>query len=148
MFIGYQVFGFLGDKIGRKKSIAISLVLCVIAIPIYVFVQHGTFLFWWGSVVGFAMSGPFGVVGAYFSELFPENIRALAGGFCFNMGRFGSVLAPMTVGMLGQVYGLEVDIGITAILFAICGIILKFMPETYEGTEPVPVAASQDTLAD
>ena len=54
----------------------------------------------------------------------------------------------MTVGMLGQVYGLEVDIGITAILFAICGIILKFMPETYEGTEPVPVAASQDTLAD
>ena len=64
------------------------------------------------------------------------------------MGRFGSVLAPMTVGMLGQVYGLEVDIGITAILFAICGIILKFMPETYEGTEPVPVAASQDTLAD
>ena len=148
MFIGYQVFGFLGDKIGRKKSIAISLVLCVIAIPIYVFVQHGTFLFWWGSVVGFAMSGPFGVVGAYFSELFPENIRALAGGFCFNMGLFGSVLAPMTVGMLGQVYGLEVDIGITAILFAICGIILKFMPETYEGTEPVPVAASQDTLAD
>lgn len=134
MFVGYQVFGYLGDKIGRKKSIMISIVLCVVAIPLYVFISDGNFLFWWGAVVGFSMSGPFGVVGAYFSELFPEHIRALAGGFCFNMGRFGSVLAPLTVGVLGQVYGLEFGIGITAVMFGLCGVVLAFMPETYAGT--------------
>lgn len=131
MFVGYQVFGFLGDKIGRKKSILLSIILCVIAIPLYVFIQNGQFLFWWGAVVGFAMSGPFGVVGAYFSELFPEKIRALAGGFCFNMGRVGAILMPFTVGALGQIYGLEFGIGITAVMFGCCGIVLCFMPETF-----------------
>lgn len=133
MFIGYQVFGFLGDKIGRKRSILISIVLCVIAIPLYVFIQNGQFLFWWGAVVGFAMSGPFGVVGAYFSELFPEKIRALAGGFCFNMGRVGGIIMPFTVGALGQMYGLEFGIGITAVMFGCCGVVLCFMPETFRG---------------
>lgn len=144
MFIGYQVFGLLGDKIGRKKSILLSIVLCVIAIPLYVFVHNGQFLFWWGAVVGFAMSGPFGVVGAYFSELFPEKIRALAGGFCFNMGRVGSIITPFTVGALGQVYGLEVGIGITAVMFALCGVVLLFMPETFHSGNTVALRTQSE----
>lgn len=79
------------------------------------------------------MSGPFGVVGAYFSELFPEKIRALAGGFCFNMGRVGAIIMPFTVGALGQMYGLEFGIGITAVMFGCCGVVLCFMPETFRG---------------
>jgi MFS family permease len=88
------------------------------------------FLFWWGTVVGFGFGAGFGVVGAYFAELFPEQIRALAGGFCFNVGRIGAVIAPFTVGVLGQTYGLKVGLMVASATFILGAAILCFMPET------------------
>ena len=134
MFIGYQVHGYLGDKIGRKKSIMLGFIWCVISIPVFITVQNADFLFWWGILVGYGYGGPNAVVGTYYAELFPENIRALAGGFCFNVGRIGAVAAPFTVGVLGKSYGLSVGL-ITASCMSLCAVIvLLFLPETLKKT--------------
>jgi MFS family permease len=130
MFIGYQCHGYLGDRYGRKKSIMIGFLVCVISIPVYIIVQNGTFLFWWGMVVGYGYGGPLGVVGAYYAELFPENIRALTGGFCFNVGRIGAVVAPFTVGVLGKMYGLNVGLIVASCMSLIGIFVLMFLPET------------------
>jgi MFS family permease len=130
MFFGYQFFGYLGDKYGRRKSLMCAFLVCVISIPLYIVVDNGTFLFWWGMIVGFGYGGPFGVVGAYFAELFPEDVRALAGGFCFNVGRIGAVLAPFTVGVLGKMYGLNVGLIIASCMSVVGLIVLLFIPET------------------
>ena len=130
MFFGYQVFGYLGDQIGRKRSIMWSSITCAVAIPIYIVIANGLVMFWWGMVVGFGFGGVFGVMGAYFAELFPENIRALAGGFCFNVGRIGAVIAPFTVGVLGQTYGLRVGLTVASSTFVLGLVILVLLPET------------------
>ncbi len=130
MFIGYQFFGYLGDQIGRKRSIMWSSITCAVAIPIYIVIANGLVMFWWGTVVGFGFGGVFGVMGAYFAELFPENIRALAGGFCFNVGRIGAVIAPFTVGVLGQMYGLRVGLTVASSTFVLGLAILVLLPET------------------
>ena len=130
MFFGYQFFGYLGDRLGRKKALMFSFLTCIISIPVYILISNGIFLFWWGMVVGFGYGGPFGIVGAFFAELFPENIRALAGGFCFNVGRIGAVVAPFTVGVLGKMYGLEMGL-LTASCMSVIGLfVLLFLPET------------------
>lgn len=130
MFFGYQFFGFLGDQLGRKKAMLTALAWCAISIPVYIVVQDANFLFWWGMVVGFGYGGPFGLCGSFFAELFPDNIRALAGGFCWNVGRIGAVLAPFTIGVLGKIYGLHVAL-VLASCMSLLGFCVTFLlPET------------------
>lgn len=135
MFIGYQFFGYLGDKIGRKKALACSFLTDVVAIPVYLMIENGMFLFWWGLLVGMGFGGLFGVTGAFFAELFPQRIRALAGGFCYNVGRFGAIIAPFTVGVIGQTYGLRVGLLVACGVFLIGVLILSMLPETFRSKE-------------
>lgn len=130
MFAGYQLLAYLGDKIGRKKALVIAILIGVVSIPIYLVVSHNSFLFWWGMVVDFSFGGCFGLAGAYYSELFPENVRALAGGFAFNVGRLGAVIAPYTVGLIAQQYGLHVGLIVAPVVLALGLIALAFLPET------------------
>ncbi|MCG6535205.1 MAG: MFS transporter, partial [Syntrophales bacterium LBB04] len=87
MFLGFQFFGMLSDWIGRRRAMIASFVAVAAAVAVYIVVRHPMFLFWWGIVVGFGLCGSGGVLGAYYAELFPERVRAYAGGFCWNMGR-------------------------------------------------------------
>jgi MFS family permease len=78
-----------------------------------------------------SFGGVFGLFGAYFAELFPEKIRAMGGGFAFNVGRgFGAVVTPFTIGLMAKTYGLGFGIGACSIVFFAGVVTLYFMPET------------------
>jgi MFS family permease len=81
--------------------------------------------------MGLSFGGVFGLFGAYFAELFPEKIRAMGGGFAFNVGRgFGAVVTPFTIGAMAKTYGLGFGIGACSIVFFVGVITLYLMPET------------------
>jgi MFS family permease len=130
MFIGYQLFGNLADRIGRRRTIMICFAINCLTIPMYLLAQNLTFLFWWGPVMGMAFGGVFGVAGAFYAELFPERIRALGSGFAFNVGRLGAVIAPFTVGLIGQNFGLAWGIATSPIVFALGLLVTLALPET------------------
>ena len=136
MFIGFQFFGVLADRIGRRRSIIASFLTVAAAIALYIFLHHPLFLFWWGIVVGFGLSGGSGVLGAYFAELFPEELRAYASGFCWNVGRIGAVMAPYTIGYIGKVYGLQTGLALTCLINLIGALVILAMPETFRGKSP------------
>jgi len=131
MFIGFQFFGWLSDVIGRRRSMMAAFVACAFAIGVYLLVRDATFLFYWGAVVGFALCGAGGILGAYYAELFPEQIRAYAGGFCWNMGRLGAMLAPFTIGAIGKAYGLQVGLALTCVVYLVGAAMLLLLPETF-----------------
>ncbi len=131
MFVGFQFFGMLADLIGRRRSMMISFVVCAIAIGVYIVVRSPMFLFWWGSVVGFGLCGAGGVLGAYYAELFPERVRAYAGGFCWNMGRIGAMVAPLTIGWIGKSYGLQSGLAVTCAIYLLGAAMLLLLPETF-----------------
>jgi MFS family permease len=130
MFIGYQCFGYISDRVGRRTAMIMGFLLMAFSVALYIIVPDPMFLFWWGAVVGFGLSGILGVVPSYYSELFPDRIRAYAGGFCFNMGRVGAILAPYTIGYIGREYGLQVGIGCGCVIFLLGAFTLLFLPET------------------
>lgn len=132
MFIGYQFYGWLGDKIGRRKSILTCFIIDCAAIPIYLLIPNLNFLFWFGAFMGMQLGGVFGLTGAFYAELFPANIRAMAGGFCFNVGRLGAVIAPVVVGYIGQNYGLAAGILTSPFMFALGIVVTYFLPETLQ----------------
>ena len=135
-FIGYYFYAYLADKLGRRMALLIAFAADTVIVPFYVFIPDAYFLFWLGPVMGLSFGGIFGLFGSYFAELFPERIRALGGGFAFNVGRgVGAVIMPFTVGALAKTYGLGFGIGICSLIFFIGVLTVYFMPETLKKTE-------------
>ena len=133
MFLSFQFFGVLSDWIGRRRAMIAAFVTVAVAVAVYIVVRNPLFLFWWGIVVGFGLCGSGGVLGAYYAELFPERIRAYAGGFCWNMGRVGAVLAPFTIGYIGKVHGLQMGLAVTCVIYILGAAMLLLLPETFKG---------------
>jgi MFS family permease len=138
MFIGFQFFGMLADLIGRRRSMMAAFGLCAVAIGVYIVVLNPVFLFWWGFVVGFGLCGAGGILGAYYAELFPERVRAYAGGFCWNMGRIGAMLAPYTIGVIGKSYGLQFGLAVTCAVYVVGTAMMLLLPETFQRRQLQP----------
>lgn len=131
MFLGFQFFGWLADRIGRRRSMMAAFAAAAVSVATYIVVRHPMFLFWWGVVVGFCLCGSGGVLGAYYAELFPERVRAYASGFCWNMGRLGAVLAPYTIGHIGKIHGLQTGLAVTCVIYLVGAAMLLLLPETF-----------------
>jgi MFS family permease len=132
MFAGFQLFGMLADKAGRRPAMMAAFLLVSLSVAVFLVSRNRFFLFFWGGVVGVGVSGVAAAVGAYYAELFPEHLRAYAGGFCWNAGRIGAVLAPYTIGYIGKAHGLTTGLAITCIINLMGIVVLCFLPETLE----------------
>jgi putative MFS transporter len=97
--VGYTACGFLIDWYGRRPVLFL-----------YYFIG-ALFHLWFAQASGFAMylaiaavgwvnPGVFGATGIYVSELHPTYLRATAVGWFFGIGRIGSFLAPLIVGLM------------------------------------------------
>jgi MFS family permease len=127
MFIGYNVFGVIADRIGRKKALIWSFIGTTVALPIYVSMTDSTLLLIMGPVYAF-FTAFVGLMGSYFPELFPTRVRAIGAGFCFNIGRGVSAFAPFAMGFIAQSYGLSFGIMICAGFFCLAGLTMFFLP--------------------
>lgn len=134
MFVGFQFFGWLADCIGRRRAMLAAFVACALSIAVYIVVRQPLFLYWWGVVLGFALCGAGGILGAYYAELFPAHLRAYAGGFCWNMGRIGAMIAPYTIGFIGKTQGLQAGLALTSGIYLLGALMLFLLPETYRPT--------------
>jgi MFS family permease len=128
---GYTSFGFLSDRFGRRPSFLIFVLGAALCVPVYAL--HGTspgVLMLLGPLVGFFGHGYFSVFGAMLAELFPSALRATAQGFCYNIGRGISVLAPATIGFLADRNGIGVALASTSVLYVLAAGVIYLLPET------------------
>lgn len=126
-FIGQNVVGIIADKIGKKYTLIITFIGCIIVLPIYVFTYDNTGLMLIGPIYAFFLTYT-GLFGSYFSELFPTRIRATGSGFCFNFGRGISSIAPFILGALAAKYNLSFGMLICAGFYVISLITMFFLP--------------------
>lgn len=129
MFIGYQLFGWLADKIGKKQTLLITLFGCALTLPMYALATDRTVLLWLGPVYAFFIAWV-GLFGSYFGELFPTRVRATGSGFCFNIGRGISAFAPVLFGGLAEVFGLQGALGLCGLIFLLAAVLMIFLPNT------------------
>jgi MFS family permease len=129
MFIGYQLFGWLADVIGKRHALLITLFGCAITLPLYAVATDRMVLMWLGPLYAFFIAWV-GLFGSYFGELYPTRVRATGAGFCFNVGRGVSALAPVLFGGLTQMVGIQLALGLCGALFLLAGIVTLFMPNT------------------
>lgn len=130
MWFGYVTFGFISDRVGRKRAYVAYLLTAAVLMLAYTVTRHPPALLLLGPVVAFFATGYFTGFGAVTAEIYPTEIRASAQGFTYNIGRIGSAVAPWAVGRLAETSGFGAAFSLSAVAFACAAVIWRWIPET------------------
>ncbi len=89
--LGTISVGHTSEKLGRRKSIILSLTLCLLVIPLWAFGHSLTILAIGAFLMQVGVQGAWGVIPAHLNELSPDAVRSLFPGFVYQLGvLFGS----------------------------------------------------------
>lgn len=131
MVAGILVFGWLCDKIGRRPTYIMFLVIAAASVWIYFQQRDVVILIIFGSVLGFFVNGMMGGYGALLAEHYPTDARSTAENVIFNIGRAIAGLAPWLIGMISKQYSLSYALGLLSGIYIISALAFLFLiPET------------------
>lgn len=98
-YAGYLSFGFIADRLGRRRTFIAYLLTAAVLVPIYgQMARSPVVLMLIGPLLGFVGYGYFSMFGSFLAELFPTAARATGQGLTYNLGRGIGALAPYTIG--------------------------------------------------
>jgi MFS family permease len=133
--IGYASWGFIADKIGRKRTYLMSLVVGIVAVGVlYPFATSYTMYMWLLPFVGFGVFGVLSCNAVFFPELFGASVRASALAVTNSIGRLLTAAGPLLAGVIAtQWFGGSLALATTAVcgLIVISFIGLALTPETH-----------------
>jgi len=133
-FFGFLTNAYTSDWVGRRNVFRLFGGGFVLSSAVYVAATAGgsaMFLGIVGFVYGFFQFGMYASFGAYFTELFPTELRGTGQAFAYNFGRAGSAFFVMIVPLLALSTGLSAAMGIMgAVGITIVIVAVAFLPET------------------
>jgi MFS family permease len=130
MFPGYASFGWVADRLGRRKAFLTYSLAAALLIPLYAAARSPTALMLLGTAVAFFGTGVFSGSGIMGSEIFPTSVRARALGFTYNGARAMSSIAPLAIGRVGQSKGLSWAFYLCAAGYLLAALMTTQLPET------------------
>ena len=130
MFPGYISFGWVADRLGRRKAVFIYTLAAALLIPFYAGARSPGALLVLGAAVAFFGTGIFSGSGIMGSEMFPTAVRARALGVTYNGARALSALAPLVIGRVGQAKGLGWAFYVCAGGYLLAALVTTQLPET------------------
>ena len=84
--VGGVFFGHISERIGRRRSIMLALVVSLLSIPAWAFGSSMLALVMGSYFMQTGVQGAFGVIPAHLNELSPDAIRGLFPGFVYQLG--------------------------------------------------------------
>ena len=130
MFPGYATFGWMADRLGRKRAFIFYTGMAALIVPVYAAARNPWAIMVLGAVLAFFGTGFFSGSGIIGSELFPTQLRARALGVTYNGARALSSVAPFVIGTVGERRGLGGAFLLCGLGFALSAITALFIPET------------------
>ena len=147
MCVGKIITGYAADVWGRKALWVASGLLTAVYIPVFVFYGTPSTIAYLLLVFGFLYGAPYAVNGTYMSESFPAAVRGTAVGGAYNLGRIGSTLSPLIIGLAATRYSIGFGLGLLGVSYLACALIPAFfIPERQY--DPSAVKASPMPLAE
>jgi MFS family permease len=131
-YFGYLTFGFIADRIGRRRTFILFMLAAAALVPIYgQMARSPRVLLLLGPVLGYVGHGYFSMFGSFVAELFPTAVRATGQGTSYNAGRLAGALAPYVIGVLAQQPGIGIGLALasTSAFFLASALIIFTLPD-------------------
>lgn len=133
-FFGFITNAYVSDAIGRRRVFRLFGAGFIVTATFYLYAPLGdnaALLALAGFVYGFFQFGMYASFGAYFTELFPTELRGTGQAFAYNFGRAGSAAFVSLV----PIVALSMDLSAAMLLLGIGGIVFVvlatlLLPET------------------
>jgi MFS transporter, SHS family, lactate transporter len=84
--VGGVLVGLVSDRLGRRRSIALSLLGALLVIPLWAFAPSLALLVAGAFLMQFFVQGAWGVIPAHITELAPDAVRGFLPGFAYQCG--------------------------------------------------------------
>ncbi|MBZ5601733.1 MAG: MFS transporter [Acidobacteriia bacterium] len=123
MIAGKILTGYLADIVGRRAIWIVAGVLTALYLPILIYAATPANVAYLLLLFGFLYGAPYAVNATYMSESFPAEVRATAVATSYNIGRVGSTLSPLLIGMAASKYSIGLGMGLLGISYAVCALV-------------------------
>lgn len=124
--VGKVMTGWLADRYGRRVMFAVGGLSTAVMLPmLFVFQTPGTLVFMM-IVFGFLYGMPYAVNATYMNESFPTHLRGTATGGAYNIGRIGSMMAPLVIGIIADRFTLALGLSVLGIAYALAALVPFF----------------------
>jgi MFS family permease len=131
-YLGYLTFGFIADRLGRRRTFILFMLAAALLVPIYgQMARNPTILMLLGPVLGYFGHGYFSMFGSFIAELYPTAVRATAQGTSYNIGRMAGAVAPYTIGAVATLPGIGIGLalGVTSAFFLLGAALIFTLPD-------------------
>jgi MFS family permease len=131
-YLGYLTFGFIADRLGRRRTFILFMLAAAVLVPVYgQMARNPTILMVLGPVLGYFGHGYFSMFGSFIAELYPTAIRATAQGTSYNIGRMAGAVAPFTIGAVATLPGIGIGLalGVTSAFFLLGAALIFTLPD-------------------
>jgi SHS family lactate transporter-like MFS transporter len=128
--LGGLFFGYLSDLYGRKRMMAVAVILALVLIPLWL-LAGGSLLIALGAFgMQFMVQGAWGIIPAHINELSPGFVRGFFPGFAYQLGVLIASAVPYIEARLAENLGYAVAMEIAAgSVLAIGAIVILAGPE-------------------
>ena len=131
-YFGYLTFGFIADRLGRRNTFILFMIVAAVMVPLYgQMARSPLMLLILGPVLGYFGSGHFSMFGGFVAELFPASVRATGQGTSYNIGRMAGAVAPYTIGALATLPGIGIvlALSLTSAFFQLAAALTFTLPD-------------------
>ena len=120
---GKVITGWLGDLFGRRAIWILSGLLAAVYIPFLVYAAKPANVAYLLLIYGFLYGAPYAINATYMNESFPAHVRGTAVATSYSIGRVGSTLSPLLIGLAAARYSIGLGIGLLGISYAVCALV-------------------------
>jgi MFS family permease len=131
-YFGYLTFGFIADRLGRRRTFVVFMLAAATLVPIYGQMARSPItLMLLGPVLGYFGHGYFSIFGSLVAEQFPAAVRATGQGTTYNIGRMAGAVAPYTIGAIATLPGIGIGLalGVTSAFFLLGAALIFTLPD-------------------
>jgi MFS transporter, SHS family, lactate transporter len=118
--LGGVAFGFLSDRFGRRRGMALAFIFGAAMIPLWVSGASIAMLVTGAFFMQFMVQGSWGIIPAHITELAPDQVRGFLPGFAYQCGVLLAANAAHFQSQLALSNGYSTTMGMMA--FAIFGV--------------------------
>ena len=153
-FVGFPAaigFGYLGGRIGVRRSIFIALAVYLLVVVWAALMQEKREFYVMAVVIGLVQGGIQALSRSYYARIIPADKTAEFFGFYNMLGKFAVVIGPLLIGGVGllfrragygELFSTRAGISSIALLFIAGGVLLYFVDEV-QGKKEVQILSEK-----